>query len=308
MDTTFIMMCGLPASGKSTLAKELSIEYNATIFSSDTLRAEWYGDESIQGDNTKLFVELHRRIKDCLKEGGNAIYDATNINYKQRMAFLNELKNIPCEKICIVVATPYEECLNRNAQRERKVPEKVIRKMYRQFDIPWYNEGWDQIEVEYGRFENHLGWPWDFLDKVDSFDQCNPHHTLTLGGHCRKTVDNVDKFYAENNITFIPSAIRYAAMLHDCGKPFCKTFRNGKGEITEHAHYYNHENCSCYDSLFYKMSCDKLYVATLIRYHMLAYVWEKDNNEKMHNKYKSLWGEYLYKDIMILHEADKKAH
>lgn len=299
---------GLPGSGKSSHAKKTSEEHNATIFSSDSLREELYGDANIQGDNAKLFTELHRRIKDCLAEGNNAIYDATNINYKQRMAFLNELKNIPCEKTCVVIATPYEECLKRNAKRERKVPEKVIERMYRQFDIPWFFEGWDDIQVEYGEYENTFGWPWDWLESVDNFDQFNYHHGLTLGGHCRQTMKNVDKLCAKHQGFIMSGALRYAAMLHDCGKVFTKTFKNSKGEITEQAHYYNHERVGGYDSLFYEMTCNKLYVATLIRWHMQPYFWEKDNNEKSHNKYKNLWGENLYRDIMTLHKADKEAH
>ena len=304
----FICYVGLPGSGKSTHAQKSAEEYNATIFSSDALRAEWYGDENIQGDNAKLFTELHRRIKDCLREGGNAIYDATNINYKQRMAFLAELTNISCEKICVVVATPYEECLKRNAQRERKVPEKVIRKMYMQFDIPWYFEGWDQIEVKYSEFENSFGWTWDWVESVDNFDQNNHHHELTLGGHCRQTMHNVDKLCAEYQGFVMSSELRTAARIHDCGKPFTKTFRNSKGEITEEAHYYNHERVGSYDSLFYEMACSRLYVAALIRWHMQPYFWEKDNNEKSHEKYKKLWGENFYRDIIILHKADKEAH
>lgn len=304
----FIMLVGLPASGKSTYAQELAKGYNSTLFSSDALRAELWGDESIQGDNTKLFTELHRRIKDCLREGHSTIYDATNINYKQRMAFLAELKNIPCFKRCIVMATPYEECLKRNAQRERKVPVHVIERMYRQFDIPWYHEGWDDIEVEYGEYENYFGWPWDWVESVDDYDQHNSHHDLTLGKHCRQTVRNVDKICAERKGIICSTELRYAAMLHDEGKCFTQIFKNSKGEITEQAHYYNHEHCSAYDSLFYEMPCYTLYVATLIRWHMQPYFWEKDNNEKLHNKYKTLWGENLYNDIMLLHKADKEAH
>ncbi len=41
---------------------------------------------------------------------------------------------------------------------------------------------------------------------------------------------------------------------------------------------------------------------------MQPYFWEKDNNEKLHNKYRKLWGENLYNDIMLLHKADKYAH
>ena len=40
---TLFCLCGLPASGKSTYAKELSKKENATIYSSDAIREELYG-------------------------------------------------------------------------------------------------------------------------------------------------------------------------------------------------------------------------------------------------------------------------
>ena len=298
------MMVGLPASGKSTKAQEYAKAYNAIIFSSDALRKELYGDESIQGDNTKLFNTLHRQIKTHLKNGYSAIFDATNISYKKRMAFLSELKNIPCEKICVLMATPYEECLKRNAERERKVPENVIERMYRSIDVPWYYEGWDDIQIEYGECENYFGWPWDWIESVDDYNQHNSHHALTLGEHCRQTMCNVDKLCAEP-WSIASTELRYAALLHDEGKVFTQTFKNSKGEITEQAHYYNHERVGSYDSLFYEMACYNLYVAVLIRWHMQPYF---SKEEKTKSKYRKLWGEDLYHDIMILHEADKISH
>ena len=78
------MLVGLPGSGKSTISNEL----NGEVFSSDALRKELWGDENTQGDNTLLFNELHKRIEKGLKEGKNCIYDATNINAKKRIQFL----------------------------------------------------------------------------------------------------------------------------------------------------------------------------------------------------------------------------
>lgn len=297
------MMIGLPASGKSTKAQELSQEYNATVFSSDVLREELFNDVNDQSHNQELFVELHKRIKDRLKNGNNAIYDATNINYKKRMAFLAELKSIPCEKICVLMATPIDLCFKRNAERERKVPEHVIDRMYRNFDVPWYYEGWDKIEVEYvdGTL-NFYGAPFRFIDSTKDFDQENSHHDLTLGAHCAKATARIQ------SLDEISPELFYAAILHDNGKPYTKTFVNGKGEVTEQAHYYSHERVGSYNSLFYDVDYHRLYMATIIRWHMQPYFWEKDNNEKSHNKYKKLWGEELYNDIMLLHEADKLAH
>lgn len=142
-----IMMIGLPYSGKTYKAKELAEKYNATLFSSDTLREELFGDVNHQTDNKILFDELHKRIKNCLQGGNSAIMDATNINRKRRMKFLEELKDIPCEKICVLMATSYDECLKRSMKRERKVPHYIIEKIYYNFQYPDSDEGWDCIQI-----------------------------------------------------------------------------------------------------------------------------------------------------------------
>lgn len=302
----FIMMCGLVASGKSTKAQKLAEEHSATIFSSDALREELFGDINHQDNNQELFVELHRRIKDCLRNGNNAIYDATNISYKRRMAFLAELTNIPCEKICILMATPYEECLRRNAERERKVPEHVIKRMYMGFDVPYWFEGWNRIETHFGLYRATYGTPYDWIKAVNTYNQHNSHHALSLGEHCWQTYKYLKETYDKNNNRDV--IMRVSGMLHDCGKRFCQTFVNTKNEITNEAHYYSHEHVGSYDSLFYGMTCNPLDVAIRIRWHMQPYFWEKNNNEKHHNKYRKLWGEELYKDIMKLHAADRAAH
>lgn len=299
----FLMLVGLPCSGKSTISKELAEKYNATIFSSDELRVEMFGDVNNQEHNQELFVELHKRIKDCLRNGKSAIYDACNINYKRRMAFLAELKNIHCEKICVFMFTPYKECLRRNSERERKVPEHVIKRMYMSINIPYWYEGWDDIEV--------IG-PQSICYAVDEtvnnlidYDQGNSHHSLTLGNHMWETYDYYCKHFVDEDRDTVGSI---AAALHDMSKPFCRTSINSRGIDDGNVHYYNHQFTSAYDSLYIYSTCDRLDIAIRIMWHMQPYFWEKDNNEKTHNKYRKLWGEDLYHDIMNLHDADKNAH
>ena len=144
-----VMMVGLAGSGKSHHAEKIAEEINATVFSSDKLREEMFGDVNEQSKNSDLFQELHKRIKERLKSGNNAIYDATNISSKRRRSFIQELNKIECEKHCIVMATPYEQCLKNNAFRNRNVPEDVIDRMYRSWNTPYWFEGWDGIEVVY---------------------------------------------------------------------------------------------------------------------------------------------------------------
>ncbi len=236
-------MVGLPASGKSTYAQTLSEQYNAIICSSDHIREELFNDVNDQSHNAEVFKELYIRIKNYLQNGQSVIMDSTNISYKRRMAFLQELKNIPCEKICILMATPYKECLKNNANRDRVVPEEVIERMYKNFNIPFFYEGWNQIIVEYGKEEYHgnYGYPTSLMELTMSFDQNNKHHTLSLGEHLRNTAHNLPCYHNEE-FDIYEYALIIAAILHDGGKIFTKDFHNGKGEPTEDAHYFNHNN------------------------------------------------------------------
>lgn len=298
-----IMMVGLVGSGKSTKAKPIAELYNANIHSSDSIREELSGDINNQDINELVFKTLHNRIKEDLRNGKNCVYDACNTSYKRRMAFLQELKNIPCEKICVLMATPYKECLKNNANRDRVVPEEVIKKMYMNFNIPYWYEGWDDIQIigaVNGRYD--VGYK---VAALADYHQGNSHHKLTLGWHLWKTRDYYDEICG---IDDYDTAGNVAALLHDISKPFCRTNANSKGINDGNAHYYNHQYVSAYDSLFINSLQNKLDVAIRIMWHMQPYFWKKDNNEKSHNKYRKLWGEELYKDIMKLHEADLAAH
>lgn len=308
MTPKMIMMIGLPASGKSSKAIELAEEFNANIHSSDSIREELLNDVNNQDNNNLIFETLHKRIKEDLRNYKNCIYDATNISYKRRMAFLQELNKIDCEKVCAFMATPYEECIARNNTRNRKVPEAVIEKMYKNIDVPDLYEGWDEMEFVFApNSEKYYGSLGEWIKSANNFNQDNTHHTLSLGEHCKQTCGVIGRI--SNCDTLFREELLIAGLLHDCGKPFCKTFENSKGETTEQAHYYHHENVGAYNSLFYDCGKNvKHYIASLIRLHMFPYFWEKDNNIKMQNKYRKLWGEILYHDVMLLHNADKSAH
>lgn len=302
MKANFIMMIGLPASGKSYKAEKLSKLYNANIHSSDKLRLELFGDENTQDKNEIIFLELHKRIKADLSINKSVIYDATNISYKRRMNFLSEIKKYNCNKVAIVLATPYDECIKRNQNRNRTTPEYVIKKMYMNWNTPYWYEGWDFIEIDCGEF-NNKSYPVHIIEKYINYNQDSIYHELTLGKHLEKTWEYVCK-----NGGDLP--LRIAALLHDCGKPFTKTFMNSKGDLTENAHYYQHHCVGAYDSLFYKTIDNPLDHAILIQWHMQPYFWVKDglNGEKQMDKYKKLWGDKLFNDIMLLHKADKSAH
>jgi len=310
--TRFMMLVGLPASGKSSMADFLStIDYN--IHSSDEIRKELFGSYDMveKEHHVKVFEELHKRIKRDLKEGKNVVYDATNINRKRRMGFLQELKNIKCHKTALFFATSYEECLGRNNFREKSVPEEVIKRMYMNFDLPFYFEGWDKITPIF--LKAQIGIP-DIHDlfngegNLNELEHDNPNHSLTVGKHMFQTlVELGDNFMKEDEEDY---SLSQAALFHDIGKGFCKTFTNSKGEPTKIAHYYQHHLVGAYMMALISLKRGESYedfeeICGLIAFHMLPHMIKK---EKTIDKYKKMLGEEFWNKLMILHAADKAAH
>lgn len=309
--TEFIMLVGLPASGKSTYAEKLK-EKEYHIHSSDSIREELTGDANTQDKNIDVFATLHKRIKDDLGNGISCIYDATNMSMKRRKAVLDEIKKYGCRKKCVLFVIPVEVCKERNNTRERKVPDNVFDKMLKQFDVPMRYEGWDDIEVVLDEEYDYEGEYIKLLQSAEYFEQDNQHHRYSLMKHMTESA-----YYFLNHFTDI-SAFRFvnlsvALYNHDIGKLITKTFINKKGEETDEAHYYGHDHAGAYLFLcgFSKdlpINIDKiLYIASLINWHMRPYLGWKES-EKARERDRKLIGDEMYQDIMILNECDRAAH
>lgn len=146
MAPTFVMMVGIPGSGKSTVATTIATKIDAVIVSSDAIRGELYGDETIQGDHGYVFQLMEERTMAALAAGHSVIYDATNVTAARRRAFLRALPE-GVRKVCIWVNITRERALMNNGRRDRFVPEWVIHKMADQLEPPEKREGWDVIRV-----------------------------------------------------------------------------------------------------------------------------------------------------------------
>lgn len=156
----FFMMCGPAGSGKTTEAQsfvDTDPEHRVWI-SSDEIRKETYGDESIQGDSNYVFSTMMERTLEALAKNKIVVYDATNIKAKYRINALNKIKeSFPdIQAVCVVMTTPKEEAIERAIKRNRSmvgVPEElieqkrkaIIESQYRNFEYPTLSEGWADI-------------------------------------------------------------------------------------------------------------------------------------------------------------------
>lgn len=258
----FCMLVGLPGSGKTSFALSQKDKYD--IISSDSIRKELYGSERIQENNNKVFEIMRKRAIEALKSGKNVIYDATNMTRKFRKALLSSIK-IDCKKVACIIWAKYETCVLRDKNRNRTVGNEVLRRMIKSFQVPYYDEGWDEIRTIH---TDELYNESDYARWVDC-QHDNPHHDNTISEHISKVCKEVSKLPYCNGF----NQLFIAAYLHDIGKKFTKSFKNAKGEITEIAHFYDHQNVSSYLAVGFKTIQDlkereKMLAIWLINAHM----------------------------------------
>lgn len=134
------VLIGMPASGKSTYAmKLLQDEKDWFRVSRDDIRMTMFGTEhdiSIEGFVSKVQNML---LLKALKAGKNVVVDNCNI----RASYRNELFQLAAligdvlyEEV--VFNTSLQECIERNKNRSRKVPENVIVKFAKEGrDVLW---------------------------------------------------------------------------------------------------------------------------------------------------------------------------
>ena len=299
-----IVMCGLSASGKSTVAKELAVKYDAAIVSSDAIREELCGSVSDQSKNEEVFKIFHRRIREYLNRGQNVIADATNITMKSRQTNMENVKGLNVEKIAYIVPKRVEDCVRENIDRKHPVPEEIIYKQEKRFQIPFIEEGFDKIIIHDFGFRYKLD-PLNMIEEMYGFNQKNPHHNMDLCTHCSFTYNLFTS--GRSTIYSYEDGFYMGARLHDIGKLFTQTF-----DEDGIAHYYNHSSIGSYYVLSNLYNPNKeledetqflLDCCFLINYHMFPFSW---NTDSIKTKWKRRFGEYKYDMLMRFHECDKE--
>lgn len=320
------MLVGIPGSGKSTFAKVLSEKFNASILSSDEIREELLNDINEQSKNSEVFDVMNNRAAQLLNENRNVIYDATNINRKRRKHLINHIIKAD-EKVVYYFNVSRSQYIRQNEGRQRIVPIESINKMYKNLHIPVENEGWNgviyvsdttsylkQYKELYEKFiqerlshddlfDNLSVYMSEFKD-IKDLPQDSSYHSFSVSRHTYYVYKYIlENYHEEDRLVML-----WAALFHDTGKAFCKSFVNFKGEETKYASFIGHEYVSSqiaavnlshlgYDEEFIKS------VSTLVQFHMMP----MNGSEKKMKEIEQLIGVDLYKKLLILHEADLQA-
>ena len=146
-----LVICGLPASGKSALADRIqrSPKVKAEIVRTDDWRDDSYYHDWKPEKERIVRQKALNKVNQLVGQGINVIHDDTNYYTSMR----HELFEIALESKCgftiIHVTTPVKTALKWNRNRPNtNIPDSVIEDIFERFDNPGRRYLWDYSDLE----------------------------------------------------------------------------------------------------------------------------------------------------------------
>ena len=147
-EPTLYVTVAAPAAGKSTYIENvLSKIRHTAIVSTDEIREELFGNDSLQNSGNIIFKTAYERTERFLKFRLNVIFDSTAAKPVYRQNLIKIGKDNGAKIICVYFNIPLEIHFERNRGRIRFVPHDVIETMYNNIkkNPPALSEGFDEI-------------------------------------------------------------------------------------------------------------------------------------------------------------------
>lgn len=128
---TFFMTIGVPGSGKSSCVEKAAAQMGATVVCPDEIRLEITGSMEDQSQNQKVWELARSRIKDALADDHDVILDSTANDVVRRREMISYVRGLfpNITVVGVVFDVSLKVAIERNQNRDRKVPEHVIYRM-----------------------------------------------------------------------------------------------------------------------------------------------------------------------------------
>ena len=118
---SFIMVSGLPGTGKSYFCRRLAERVPLAILESDSLRKSLFPSPSYTAEeSSRLFQACYRLIEELLKKGIPLALDATNLEEHHRERFYHIAEQIGVKLIIVRIEAPPEVIYQRLELRARR--------------------------------------------------------------------------------------------------------------------------------------------------------------------------------------------
>lgn len=192
MNQFLLALCGLPSSGKSTLADAIRVAVRSKgpiveVVRTDDWRDDTYYSEFVPEKEGEVRQAALAKVETLIGKGKSVIHDDTNYYNSMRHELLEIAIDAKCAFGIIHVTTPIEEALKWNRERPgTRIPEYVIQRISERFDRPGARYLWDcpLAEVDMSTA--------DFDSTVDEI--VNTLHTLEVIRQSKPTLVSDSEF------------------------------------------------------------------------------------------------------------------
>lgn len=131
---TIYLLKGLPASGKSTWARNKQEEdSNIVRVNKDDLRSMLHNSKWSKHNEKQILRIRNQVVEDSLSNGRHVIVDDTNLHPKHEIHMKQIAKKHNAKVDVVDFNISVEECIKRDLKRANSVGEKVITRMHKQF-------------------------------------------------------------------------------------------------------------------------------------------------------------------------------
>jgi len=155
-NSVLILLIGLPASGKSVLAKNLKKELKNKhilnkihIIDTDIIRFRLFGADFSHTNEKYAVEEKNKEVLEKLNLGNIVIVDDLHYLTSMRHRFYEMCLKKGALYIPIYLSTPVSQCKKWNHLRGLPVPQKVIDEIASKFDVPGKKYLWDRIQLNF---------------------------------------------------------------------------------------------------------------------------------------------------------------
>lgn len=154
-ERTLYLLCGIPYSGKSTLAKKDSVLSKLSCLSSDAIilaKAEQHGttyDKIFLESIKEAEKEFFKQVNEHFDAGKSFVIDRTNGNPKTRRKLCQKAKEQGYRAVCIYFEPPSDEEIERRIamRKNQSLSLQRVQAFKNSFVLPTLDEGFDAYFV-----------------------------------------------------------------------------------------------------------------------------------------------------------------
>jgi len=152
-----VLICGLPACGKSQYAKTYfksqefkrinRKEIRRLLFEMTTFEDKWSEKEFASVDEG-LVKQIERKLlENLLQNDQKVLIDNTSVSIVSRKSYIQLAQQMKKTIGVLFLNTPVQVCMERNRKKSDPVPERIIANLAAAIEMPNSSEGFKEVGI-----------------------------------------------------------------------------------------------------------------------------------------------------------------